>query len=103
LLQRLSFLKIILILKYAYQFAEADKYTVAAPMWNLSIPPIFKAYIDYITVSGITFKYTEQGFKKENFGDKLKQGLSRKYFDSPCFEINKQNLQPLENKGLRVI
>lgn len=49
------------ILKYAYQFLEADKYVFAAPMWNLSIPAILKAYIDYITVSGITFKYTEQG------------------------------------------
>lgn len=49
------------ILKYAYQFAEVDKYVVAAPMWNLSIPAILKAYIDYICVTGITFKYTEQG------------------------------------------
>lgn len=49
------------ILKYAYQFAEADKYIIAAPMWNLSIPAILKAYIDYVSVSGITFKYTQQG------------------------------------------
>lgn len=49
------------ILKYAYQFAEADKYVIAEPMWNLSIPAILKAYIDYITVTGITFKYTENG------------------------------------------
>ena len=49
------------ILKYAYQFAEADKYVVAAPMWNLSIPAILKAYIDYISVTGITFKYTAEG------------------------------------------
>lgn len=49
------------ILKYAYQFAEADKYVIAEPMWNLNIPAILKAYIDYITISGITFKYTEQG------------------------------------------
>lgn len=49
------------ILKYAYQFADADKYVIAAPMWNLSIPAILKAYIDYISVSGITFKYTEKG------------------------------------------
>lgn len=49
------------ILKYAYQFAEADKYIIAEPMWNLSIPAILKAYIDYITVTGITFKYTESG------------------------------------------
>lgn len=49
------------ILKYAFQFLEADKYVVAEPLWNLSIPAILKAYIDYVTVNGITFKYTEQG------------------------------------------
>lgn len=49
------------ILKYAYEFAEADKYVIAAPMWNLSIPAILKAYIDYVSVSGITFKYTAEG------------------------------------------
>lgn len=49
------------VLKYAYQFAEADKYVIAAPMWNLSIPAILKAYIDYVSVTGITFKYTENG------------------------------------------
>ena len=48
-------------LKYAYQFVEADKYIFAAPMWNLSIPAILKAYIDYISVTGITFKYTAEG------------------------------------------
>lgn len=49
------------ILKYAYQFADADKYIIAAPMWNLSFPAILKAYIDYVSVSGITFKYTAEG------------------------------------------
>lgn len=49
------------ILKYAYQFAEADKYVIAEPFWNLSVPSILKAYIDYVTVTGITFKYTESG------------------------------------------
>lgn len=49
------------ILKYAYQFKEADKYVIAAPMWNLSIPAILKAYIDYVSVTGITFKYTAEG------------------------------------------
>ena len=49
------------ILKYAYQFAEADKYIVAAPMWNLNMPAILKAYIDYVSVTGITFKYTANG------------------------------------------
>ncbi|CAK7046004.1 FMN-dependent NADH-azoreductase [Tissierella sp. P1] len=49
------------ILKYAYQFAEVDKYVIAEPMWNLSIPAILKAYMDYVCVTGITFKYTEEG------------------------------------------
>lgn len=49
------------ILKYAYQFLEADKYIVSAPFWNLSFPAILKAYIDYICVTGITFKYTAEG------------------------------------------
>jgi FMN-dependent NADH-azoreductase len=49
------------ILKYAYQFAEVDKYVFAEPMWNLSIPAILKSYIDYICVTGITFKYTANG------------------------------------------
>ncbi len=49
------------ILKYAFQFLEADKYIIAEPFWNLSIPAILKSYIDYITVTGVTFKYTEEG------------------------------------------
>ena len=49
------------ILKYAYQFAEADKYIIAEPMWNLGSPAIIKAYIDYVSVTGITFKYTAEG------------------------------------------
>lgn len=49
------------ILRYAYEFVDADKYIVSAPMWNLSIPAILKAYIDYVSVSGITFKYTARG------------------------------------------
>lgn len=49
------------ILKYAYQFLEADKYVFAEPLWNLSIPAILKAYIDCICVTSITFKYTPNG------------------------------------------
>lgn len=49
------------ILRYAFQFLEADKYLIAEPLWNLSIPAILKAYLDYICVTGITFKYTAEG------------------------------------------
>lgn len=49
------------VLKYAYQFQEADKYVFAEPLWNLGLPAIMKAYIDYVCVTGITFKYTAEG------------------------------------------
>ena len=49
------------VFKYAYQFLEGDKYVIAAPFWNLSFPAILKAYIDYICISSLTFKYTEEG------------------------------------------
>lgn len=49
------------ILKYAYQFRDADKIVISAPFWNLSFPAILKAYLDYVTVSGITFRYTATG------------------------------------------
>jgi FMN-dependent NADH-azoreductase len=49
------------MLKYAKQFAEADRYVIAAPMWNLGSPAILKAYFDYVVMVGVTFKYTEQG------------------------------------------
>lgn len=35
--------------------------TVHTPLWNLSIPAILKAYIDYVSFTGITFKYTAEG------------------------------------------
>lgn len=47
--------------QYAQQFASVDKYVIAAPMWNLSIPSILKAYIDYVSYVGVSFKYTEAG------------------------------------------
>jgi FMN-dependent NADH-azoreductase len=49
------------VLKYAYQFAEVDKYVFAEPLWNLGVPAILKAYMDYVCVNPITFKYTAEG------------------------------------------
>ncbi|GED15053.1 FMN-dependent NADH-azoreductase [Aneurinibacillus migulanus] len=43
------------------QFISADKIVFVTPMWNLSYPPMLKAYIDNIVIAGKTFKYTEQG------------------------------------------
>lgn len=76
------------ILKYAYQFADADKYVIAAPFWNLSFPAILKAYIDYICVTGITFKYTAEGPVGLCQGKKAVYIVARggEYSDKPASE-----------------
>lgn len=43
------------------QFLRADKIVFSSPFWNLSFPPMMKAYIDTICVAGKTFKYTDHG------------------------------------------
>src|SRR5690625_4236384 len=47
--------------KLTNQFLEADKVVLAAPFWNLSYPPMLKAYIDTICIKGKTFQYSENG------------------------------------------
>ncbi|MEW6425232.1 MAG: FMN-dependent NADH-azoreductase [Bacillota bacterium] len=46
---------------FTEEFLAADKYVFVTPMWNLSLPPMMKAYLDTIVVAGKTFYYTEQG------------------------------------------
>ena len=43
------------------QFAEADTIVIAAPFWDMSFPALLKKYLEAITVSGITFYYSENG------------------------------------------
>ena len=46
------------------QFISADKYVLAVPMWNFSIPYRFKQYIDLIVQPGYTFNYSpEKGYQ----------------------------------------
>lgn len=45
----------------AKQFAEADVIVIAAPCWDLMFPAVLKTYLENITVSGITFRYSDQG------------------------------------------
>ena len=47
--------------KLAKQFKDADTIVVAAPFWDLSFPSVLKIYFENITVSGITFEYSEEG------------------------------------------
>lgn len=87
------------ILKYAFQFVEADKYVIAEPLWNLTIPAILKAYFDYITVKGITFKYTPTGPKGLCEGKKVINITTRggAYLEGPgsAFEMGDRYLRML--------
>ncbi len=42
------------------QFASADKYVFAVPMWNFGIPYRLKHYIDVLVQPGYTFSYSEE-------------------------------------------
>jgi FMN-dependent NADH-azoreductase len=43
------------------QFMAADKYIFVTPMWNFTVPPMMKAYLDNMCIANKTFKYTENG------------------------------------------
>ena len=47
--------------RFARQFAEADAIVLAAPYWDLAFPAKVRAYLEEVTVSGITFRYGENG------------------------------------------
>lgn len=48
----------------ARQFAAADTIVMAAPYWDLAFPAKVRAYLEETTVSGITFRYGEDGIPK---------------------------------------
>ena len=45
----------------AKQFAAADVIVIAAPYWDMMFPAILKTYLENITVSGVTFRYSDRG------------------------------------------
>ena len=46
------------------QFKSADKYVLAVPMWNFSIPYRLKLYIDNLVQPGYTFTFSaDEGYK----------------------------------------
>jgi FMN-dependent NADH-azoreductase len=45
------------------EFLAADRYVFSVPMYNLSIPANFKAYLDQIVRAGRTFSVDEAGYK----------------------------------------
>lgn len=47
--------------KYANQFVEADEIIIAAPYWDLAFPSLLRVYLEHITISGLTFRYSDEG------------------------------------------
>jgi FMN-dependent NADH-azoreductase len=47
--------------RFAGQFASANTIVMAAPYWDLAFPAKMRAYLEEITVSGITFRYGADG------------------------------------------
>ncbi|OUO30040.1 NAD(P)H-dependent oxidoreductase [Eubacterium sp. An3] len=52
------------IFRYARQFAQADEIVIAAPYWDLLFPAVLRAYLELVTVTGVTFYYTPEGVPK---------------------------------------
>ena len=48
--------------RHARAFSQADTIVIAAPYWDLMFPALLKAYLEAITVSGLTFRYTDAGY-----------------------------------------
>ena len=47
--------------RWAREFAQADAIVIAAPYWDLMFPAKVRAYLEEVTVSGLTFRYSEEG------------------------------------------
>lgn len=43
------------------EFRGADIIVIGLPMYNFGVPSQFKAWIDRVSVSGVTFRYTQNG------------------------------------------
>ncbi len=64
--------------KLIEQFKSADKYVLAVPMWNFSIPYRLKLYIDNLVQPGLTFNYSqEKGYEGLVIGKPLLVVYSR--------------------------
>ena len=48
-------------LALAHQFAQADRIVIAAPFWEMTFPAKLQAYLEHVSVIGITFHYTASG------------------------------------------
>ena len=104
----------------AKQFAVADIIVIAAPYWDLMFPAVLKTYLENITVSGITFRYTKQGkpeslckakslyyvttaggfIGQNDFGFSYIKALAQNFFEIP--EVNRYAAEGLDILGANV-
>lgn len=49
------------LFRYANQFISADEILIAAPYWDLAFPSALRVYLEHITITGLTFRYSPQG------------------------------------------
>ncbi len=81
------------------EFKSADKYVLAVPMWNFSIPYRLKQYIDILVQPGQTFTVTEQGNYEGLVKDKpvfIAYASGGEYVagtDSELFDLQKKYLE----------
>lgn len=47
----------------ANEFASADRIVIAAPFWDLSFPAVLRTYFENVSISGISFKMSENGYE----------------------------------------
>ncbi len=80
-------------------FKSADKYIIATPMWNFSIPYRLKQYIDILVQPGYTFTVTEDGNYKGLVTDKpifvayARGGEYPAGTDKEAFDLQKKYLE----------
>ena len=108
------------IFDLAKQFAAADVIVIAAPYWDMMFPAVLKTYLENITVSGITFRYSEQGRPESlckaralhyvttsggfigpnDFGFSYIKSLAQNFFEIP--EVNRYAAEGLDIWGADV-
>lgn len=49
------------LLAKAAEFAVAGQIVMVAPFWDLSFPALLKTYIEWISVIGVVFRYSDDG------------------------------------------
>ncbi len=104
------------LFQYARQFAAADEIVIAAPYWDLAFPSVLRIYLEYVTVTGLTFRYTEAGVPvglcrakrliyvttsggtigSQNFGYDYIKALSKTFYGIPnvrCFQAENLDIQ----------